>query len=126
MSEKKKAWRDFWDEHNLDKRPPQEISVMHYGWRRGFDKGYEMASQNARKDELADGNVRFIPKSDGVLTGNFIIGAGYEEGCSSGVSKKIEEVDETANASFALSMVALVISVTVFFIVAVNLLWPEA
>ena len=126
MSEKEKAWRDFWDRYELDKRPAHEILAMCHSWKSGFDKGCEMASQNARKDEPADGNVRFIPKSDGVSTSNFIIGAGYEKGCSSGVSKKIEEVDETANTSFALSMVALVMSIAVFFIVAVNLLWPEA
>lgn len=82
---------------------------------------------NPTKQAVTPGeeNIKFTIKSGGTMTGNFIIGAGHEDGFLAGVSKKVREVDENADTAIALSAVALVISIAAFFIAATHSLLPE-
>ena len=123
MSEEKKAWRDFWDKYELDKRPPHEASAMCYGWQRGFGKGCEMASQNARKDEPADGNVRFAPKSGGTVAGNLVL---KEEQCHVFLTGESEKSKQGSHyyTKFAIGVaaIALVISMVALITVVAHLI----
>ena len=120
MSEKEKARRDFWDEYELDKLPPAEAAAMCFGWVKGFDKGCEMASQSARKDEPADGNVRFTPKSDGTITGSFIAKEAQVYSSSAGDGKKTSQDNVSNEFVFGLALIALTISIAALITVVVH------
>ena len=120
MSEEKKAWAEFARENRLDEHPLDVVNLVWAAWRRAFDTSREMASQSARKDEPADGNVRFIPKSDGTITGSFIAKEAQVYSSSAGDGKKTSQDNVSNKLVFGLALIALTISIAALITVVVH------
>lgn len=110
MDEKEKARRDFWDEYNLDERPAMEAGAMCFGWMRGFDKGHEMATKDAQKDDPDDGNTQFVPKSDEVMTGDITVQEKKVYSLSDECPGKRDGDGGLAELAFVMAAIALTIS----------------
>lgn len=111
MSEEKKAWTEFARENRLDEHPLDVVNLVWAAWRRAFDTSRELTSQNACKDDRDNGNVRFIPKSDGTITGSFIAKEAQVYSSSAGDGKKTSQDNVSNEFVFGLALIALTISI---------------
>ena len=120
MSEEKKAWAEFCKEQQLDQHLPCVRNLVWAAWRRAFDTSRELTSQNACKDDRDNGNVRFIPKSDGTITGGFIAKEAQVYSSSAGDGKKTSQDNVSNEFVFGLALVALTISIAALITVIVH------
>ena len=102
-NEQKKAWDGFCKEQQLDNYLPFVRNLVWVAWRKAFDMGYRLASEDARKDTRGSDDPRYIPGSAGAMTG-----------C-------IREVDEASKSAFGISILAMVISATAFIVAIAGL-----